>query len=86
MQPTRTLLDDGRWHFQYGPIDLVISADGNAAAIHDAVESSWLRFAEILPELVAELSLLRQPMQQTILQVAQKSFAQVANLSMFTYM
>ena len=68
MQPTRTLLDDGRWHFQYGPIDLVISADGNAAAIHDAVESSWLRFAEILPELVAELSLLRQPLQQSIQQ------------------
>jgi ApbE superfamily uncharacterized protein (UPF0280 family) len=68
MQPTRTLLDDGRWHFQYGPIDLVISADGDAAAIHDAVESSWCRFAEILPELVAELSLLRQPLQQSIQQ------------------
>jgi ApbE superfamily uncharacterized protein (UPF0280 family) len=68
MQPTRTLLDDGRWHFQYGPIDLVISADGDAAAIHDAVESSWRRFAEILPELVAELSLLRQPLQQSIQQ------------------
>ena len=66
MQPTRTLLDDGRWHFHFGPIDLIISADGDATAIHDAVELSWLRFAEILPELVAELSLLRQPVQQTI--------------------
>lgn len=68
MQPSRTLLDDGRWHFQYGPIDLVISADGDATAIHQAIESSWLRFVEILPELVAELSQLRLPLQQTLQQ------------------
>lgn len=66
MHPSRTLLDDGRWHFQYGPIDLVISADGDASAIKKAVETSWLRFADILPELVAELALLRQPLQKPV--------------------
>lgn len=64
MQPIRKRLDDGRWHFHYGPIDLVISIDGELDATDRALTACWQRFAEILPELVAELSLLRQPLKQ----------------------
>ena len=53
-----------RWHFQHGPIDLIISADGAADAIAAAVRRAWARFETILPELVAELPLLRSPVQQ----------------------
>ena len=62
MQPARKLLDDGRWHFQYGPIDLIISVDGTPDAIEASLASCWHRFGEILPELVAELGTLRQPL------------------------
>jgi ApbE superfamily uncharacterized protein (UPF0280 family) len=64
MQPQRQQLIDGRWHFHYGPIDLIISADGESSAIERALSTCWLRFAQILPELVEELSVLRQPLNQ----------------------
>ena len=64
MQPQRQQLIDGRWHFHYGPIDLIISADGESSAIERALSVCWLRFAQILPELVEELSVLRQPLKQ----------------------
>ena len=50
-----------RWHFQHGPIDLVIVAEGDAAALAGAVEAAWCRFEAVLPELVAELPALRLP-------------------------
>jgi len=50
-----------RWHFQHGPIDLVIVAEGDAAAVADAHEAAWRRFETVLPELVAELRALRLP-------------------------
>lgn len=53
-------LDDGRWHFQHGPIDLIIDADGASTAVDAALLQAWQRFTQILPELVAELPLLRQ--------------------------
>ena len=31
--PQRARLPDGRWHWQHGPIDLVIGADGDVAAV-----------------------------------------------------
>jgi uncharacterized protein len=55
-------LPDGRWHFQHGPIDLIISADGNPQACAAAVGECWTAFPEILPDLVTELSSLRAPM------------------------
>lgn len=61
----RASLDDGRWHFQHGPIDLVIGASGQPQAVSRALEGAWLRFGEILPELVAELKYLRQPVRTT---------------------
>ena len=59
--PTRHPLPGGRWHFQHGPIDLVIAAEGDAVAVAAAHEAAWQRFSTLLSELVAELPLLRQP-------------------------
>jgi len=57
----RARLPDGRWHFQHGPIDIVIGAQGDAAALQAAHEAAWLRFGTVLTDLVAELPRLRQP-------------------------
>ena len=61
----RQRLADGRWHFQHGPIDLIIGADGEAAALAAAHAAAWLRFEPMLAELVTELPLLRQPVPAT---------------------
>lgn len=61
MPPIRHPLPGARWHFQHGPIDLVIGAEGTAGAVRDAHEAAWHRFGDVLAELVAELPLLRQP-------------------------
>ncbi len=55
----RRRLPDGRWHFQHGPIDLILGADGDARAIDAALASAWQRFGTVLEELVGELPLLR---------------------------
>ena len=62
MTAQRAPLSDGRWHFQHGPIDLVIGANGTAAALALAHAAAWQRFQTVLQELVAELPLLRQPL------------------------
>jgi ApbE superfamily uncharacterized protein (UPF0280 family) len=59
----RARFADGRWHFQHGPIDLVIGADGDTGAVAAATERAWLRFQTVLAELVAELKWLRLPVQ-----------------------
>jgi len=61
MQAQRALLDGGRWHFQHGPIDIVIGGEGDAAVLAAAHEAAWHRFQTVLPELVAELPALRMP-------------------------
>jgi ApbE superfamily uncharacterized protein (UPF0280 family) len=61
MHATRALLAHGRWHFQHGPIDLVIGAEGAAGAVEGAHEAAWARFQTVLPELVRELRALRSP-------------------------
>jgi ApbE superfamily uncharacterized protein (UPF0280 family) len=61
MPAARAPLSNGRWHFQHGPIDCVIGAEGPAAAT--AHVAAWARFATVLDELVAELTLLRRPVQ-----------------------
>ena len=60
MPAQRACLPDGRWHFQHGPIDLVIGAEGDADAVGTAHESAWKRFEIVLPELVGELPALRR--------------------------
>ena len=52
-------LSDGRFHLQYGPIDLVITADGADDAVVRAETAMELRFRTILDELVGELPALR---------------------------
>jgi ApbE superfamily uncharacterized protein (UPF0280 family) len=59
MQAQRHRLSGQRWHFQHGPIDLLISADGDAAAVEAAHAAAWERFEQLLPELVQELAQLR---------------------------
>jgi len=59
------LLADGRLHLHHGPIDLVIGADGTAAAVRRAYRLAAARFNTILDELVGELDLLRRPLCQT---------------------
>ena len=65
MQAQRQALDPQRWHFQHGPIDLVIQADGDPACVHAAHELAWNAFQTILPNLVHELPQLRQAVRPT---------------------
>jgi uncharacterized protein len=55
----RRRLDADRWHFQHGPIDCIVSAAGEEAAVSAAIERAWTRFQTLLGELVGELPLLR---------------------------
>ena len=57
--PQRARLAGGRWHFQHGPIDLVIGVDGSRSACNAALGDCWRRFETVLVELVAELPALR---------------------------
>ena len=57
MPPVAAILPCGtRLHLQHGPIDLVISAEGDQKAAFAAAEA---RFQTVLNELVAELPLLK---------------------------
>ena len=58
------VLDENRVHFQHGPIDLIIEARGDPAAVRDAYERAWQHFQGLLEGLVDELPLLRRPVQQ----------------------
>lgn len=66
MQAQRKPMDEQRWHFQHGPIDLVISADGDSAAVASAHAAAWQRFEQVLPELVQELPQLRLPVSSSL--------------------
>jgi len=57
----RRRLSDGRWHFQHGPIDLVIACEGGEEACRAALEQAWARFQGILDELSPQLPTLRSP-------------------------
>jgi uncharacterized protein len=61
MHAQRARLPNNRWHFQHGPIDIVIGAEGDAAEVARAHEAAWARFETVLAELVAELPMLRSP-------------------------
>ncbi len=62
MSAERARLIDGRLHLNHGPIDLIIEAFGPTPEIEAAYEQAWRRFPAILPELAAELPILRRPM------------------------
>ncbi|WP_421695843.1 UPF0280 family protein [Aestuariivirga sp.] len=57
----RMLPDGRRLHLNDGPIDLIIGADGTAEAVALAFDAAQIRFATVLDELCAELTLLRRP-------------------------
>ncbi len=61
MSAQASLLPGNRLHLNHGPIDLVISADGDAADVRRAYQVAAAMFPNILPELVAELASLRAP-------------------------
>lgn len=61
MAPARQTLSPGREHWQHGPIDLVIEAWGEPAAVAQAKSAAWDRFQKVLAELVEELVALRAP-------------------------
>jgi hypothetical protein len=57
------LLPDGRrLHLQHGPIDLVIEAFGAPSEVAAAYQQAARTFQAVLPDLVNELRLLRQPL------------------------
>ena len=55
------LPDRRRLHLHHGPIDLVLEAWGEAAALAAAYAAAHARFRTVLEELVAELPQLRSP-------------------------
>ncbi|OWU84797.1 hypothetical protein ATO6_10775 [Oceanicola sp. 22II-s10i] len=57
--PQAAWLADGRLHLNHGPIDLIVSAEGQGA--QTAYDAAAARFASVLTELVADLPRLRQP-------------------------
>ena len=61
MGPCRAQLPDGRWHFQHGPIDIVLGATGDRDEVGLAHQRAWRRFTTVLEELVSELPDLRCP-------------------------
>jgi len=58
---SRFLADQRRLHLSHGPIDLIIEASGPVEAVRAAYQAAERRFATILGELCAELTLLRAP-------------------------
>ncbi|MEJ8573631.1 UPF0280 family protein [Microbaculum marinum] len=54
-------LSGGRLRLIHGPIDVVLKAWGDAAAVAEAHRAVALRFGTILPELCGELDRLRAP-------------------------
>jgi len=60
MTARRTRLADGRWHFQHGPMDVILAAEGEPDVVATADAAAWARFAPLLDELVAELPSLKQ--------------------------
>jgi uncharacterized protein len=59
--PAARLIAGGRLHLQHGPIDLVIGAEGDPGEVRLAYGQAWRRFQDVLETLVAELPLLRRP-------------------------
>jgi len=65
---SRRRLGIDRWHFQHGPIDLIIEtdadlhadADADGAARERAFADCWEAFQRALPTLVSELSALKR--------------------------
>lgn len=57
-------IEGGRWHFQHGPIDLILAVEGEKSCVRQALADGWSRFRSILPQLVDELIELRRPVDE----------------------
>lgn len=57
----KLLPDRKRLHLQHGPIDLIIAVSGAVDEVNLAYKQAWIRFQDILSELVKELEVLRSP-------------------------
>lgn len=55
-------LADNRLHFQHGPIDLIVLAEGPFEAVEQAYAQGWRRFGSVLDELSPQLKELRRPL------------------------
>ncbi len=60
-KPQIQLLTGDRLHLQHGPIDIVLRAWGVPEAVERGYRAVAERFSTILPELVGDLAMLRQP-------------------------
>lgn len=60
--PVMMRLPGDRLHFQHGPIDLILKADGRDELVEAVYAAGWKRFETVLEELMAELPLLRLPL------------------------
>lgn len=63
-RPTVQWLTGERLHLQHGPMDVVLRAWGERAALGDAYEAATARFQTILGELTGELGALRMAMEE----------------------
>lgn len=61
MSAAARLLADGRLHLHHGPIDCIFHAWGDAAEVSAAHAQAIAAFPAVLPELCAELAVLRAP-------------------------
>src|SRR5271170_7858409 len=59
--PTCGRLVGNRWHFQHGPIDLIIDVDADVDSRERSIAACWEAFQPVLSSLVAELASLRRP-------------------------
>ncbi|MDP9137175.1 MAG: UPF0280 family protein, partial [Pseudomonadota bacterium] len=55
------VLSRNRLHLQHGPIDLIITAEGEPACVERAHAAARRAFPDVLPRLVEELTALRSP-------------------------
>jgi hypothetical protein len=66
LSPVCVRLDTGRWHFQHGPIDLILEMDAPVEVRERSIAACWQRFQSVLTQLVAELQQLREPAQKAV--------------------
>jgi ApbE superfamily uncharacterized protein (UPF0280 family) len=65
--PVAARTEDGaRLHLQHGPIDLIVEAWGTPSEVAGAYGRAWERFQPLLDELVAELPVLRRPLDDAL--------------------
>jgi len=57
---SRHALSAGRYHFQHGPIDLIIRAEGRPDVVADCVAHCWDLFGGVLNALMQDLHVLKQ--------------------------